>query len=108
MPVDDDLLKQFKTSIGDFNDDFVQDDYYKNFLSQAIADLITDDISESQLNTDIGRATTVLYAEALMNKTDIATNPTISLLRNKLSLLTKGERYITTKGCICIQPNDKY
>ena len=27
-----------------------------------------------------------------MNKTDIATNPTITLLRNKLSDMTKGDR----------------
>lgn len=90
MSVDTELLIQYKNSIGDF--DNTLDEYYTNQLLMAKADLITDDISESVLNTDLGRALTILYAEALMNKTDIATNPTISLLRNKLSLITKGDR----------------
>lgn len=86
MVADDKLLSQFKLSIGDFNGDEL-DIYYKNQLNMAIADLITDDINEKQLNSELGRALTILYAEALMNKTDIATNPTISLLRNKVAMM---------------------
>lgn len=93
MSVSKELLGKYKKSIGDFNSDFVQDDYYINFLEQAMADLITDDISEEQLDSELGQALTILYAKSLMNETDIATNPTISLLRNKLSLLTKGDFY---------------
>lgn len=93
LQVSDELLSQYKTSIGDLNSgDVEQDNYYKNFLLMAKSDLITDDISEDNLDSELGKALTILYAEALMNKTDIATNPTISLLRNKLSLITKGDR----------------
>lgn len=90
--VDASLLANYKRSIGDFNCLSTLDNYYKGFLVTAKADLLTDDISEEVLNSEIGEACVILYAEALMNKTDIATNPTISLLRNKLSLITKGDR----------------
>ena len=93
MLVSEDLLKMFKKSIGDFNATAIMDDYYTNFLNMAIADLENDDISEVQLSTILGQSTICLYAEALMNKTDIATNPTIALLRNKLSDITKGDRF---------------
>ena len=93
LQVSDELLKQYKTSIGDLNSsDTEQDNYYKNFLLMAMSDLITDDIDDKVLNGELGKALTILYAKALMNDTDIATNPTISLLRNKLSLMTKGDR----------------
>ena len=92
IQVSPELLKQFKKSIGDYNDDVIMEDYYNNYLLMAKSDLITDDISIEVLDSELGRALTILYAEALMNKTDIATNPTISLLRNKLSLITKGDR----------------
>lgn len=92
IQVSPELLKQFKRSIGDYNDDVLMEDYYNNYLLMAKSDLITDDISIEVLDSELGRALTILYAEALMNKTDIATNPTISLLRNKLSLITKGDR----------------
>lgn len=92
IQVSPELLKQFKRSIGDYNDDVLMEDYYNNYLLMAKSDLITDDISIEVLDSELGNALTILYAEALMNKTDIATNPTISLLRNKLSLITKGDR----------------
>lgn len=92
ITISNELLAMFKQSIGDFNDNIVQNNYYKTFLTMAYSDLITDDIGKCVLETDIGKALIVLYAEALMNKTDIATNPTITLLRNKLSLMTKGYR----------------
>lgn len=92
MLVSKDLLEMYKKSIGDFNADTIMDNYYTNFLNIAIADLESDDISEDQLSTILGQSTICIYAEALMNKTDIATNPTITLLRNKLSDMTKGDR----------------
>lgn len=92
MLVSEDLLKMYKKSIGDFNATTIMDSYYTNFLNMAIADLESDDISEIQLSTVLGQSAICLYAEALMNKTDIATNPTIALLRNKLSDMTKGDR----------------
>ena len=100
MSVDDSLLKQYKLSIGDFNGNDL-DEYYKNLLLMAISDLESDDISPLQLDSELGRALTILYAEALMNKTDIATNPTISLLRNKLSIMTKGDRNVQHKKTGC-------
>lgn len=99
MLVSSELLAKYKKSIGDCNtDEPLQDEYYTEFLNQAISDLITDDISETQLNSELGQSCIVLYAEALMNKTDIATNPTISLQRNKLSLLSKGDRVDIKEG----------
>ena len=83
------LLAKYKKSIGDFGSG-TPDSYYQNFLEMAISDLESDDISETILHGDLGQTLIVLYAEALMNKTDIATNPTIELLRNKLSIMTKG------------------
>lgn len=91
MVVDSDLLAMYKNSIGDFSGTSL-DSYYTNFLEMAISDLQEDDISEERLSDRLGRMLICLYAEALMNKTDIATNPTIELLRNKLSLLSKGDR----------------
>ena len=90
--ISEELMDMFKKSIGDFNDCELQNEYYRTFLVTAKSDLITDDISPTILDTPLGNALVVLYAEALMDKTDIANNPTISLLRNKLSLMTKGDR----------------
>lgn len=92
MVVSEELLKMYKKSIGDFNATTIMDNYYTTFLNMAIADLESDDISEIQLSSNLGQTALCLYAEALMNKTDIATNPTITLLRNKLSDMTKGDR----------------
>ena len=89
----DALLNKFKVTIGDFQkENNPLDEYYKTFLNRAYADLITDDISEENLNGELGDSLLCLYAEALMNKTDIANNPTINLLKNKLAILTKGDR----------------
>lgn len=87
-----DLLKLYKQSIGDFNEiGNTLDGYYKGWLISAYADLMEDDISEERLNSELGQFLVCLTAEALMNKTDVANNSTITLLKNKLSLLTKGD-----------------
>lgn len=88
--VEPSLIKQYKLSIGDFNGNEL-DSYYKNFLMIAKSDLLTDNIDRKVLDTDLGKALTILYAECLMNKQDIATNPTISLLRNKLAIMTQED-----------------
>lgn len=86
------LLNKYKLSIGDFNkENNPLDEYYKTWISRAFADLIEDDISAERLNSELGHSLICLYAEALMNKTDIANNSTITLLKNKLSILTKGD-----------------
>lgn len=93
MAVSNELLKQFKMSIGDFSDIDELNEYYTNFLEMAKADLISDDISVIQLDSELGKALTILYAKNLMNEKDIATDQTITLLRNKLGTATKGDKY---------------
>ena len=86
------LLVKFKRSIGDMDTGTnPEDEYYKQFILMAYADLVTDDIAEEQLASELGQSLIVLYAEQRMNGVDIATDKTIELLRNKLSIMTKGD-----------------
>ena len=88
------LLARYKRSIGDMdNGNKPEDEYYKPFIEMAYADLSSDDISEAQLESELGQSLIVWYAEQRMNGADIANDKTIELLRNKLSLMTKGEAY---------------
>ena len=94
--ISDDLYKQllakFKLSIGDMDTEIKpEDDYYKQFILMAYADLASDDISEENLASELGQSLIVLYAEQRMNGVDIANDKTIELLRNKLSIMTKGD-----------------
>ena len=50
------------------------------------------DKSEDVLETEVGMAAIVLYAEKLMDKEGIADSPTLNLLKSLLSAQTKGER----------------
>lgn len=101
--ISDDLYKQllakFKQSIGDMDvESTAEDDYYKQFILMAYADLASDDISEEQLESELGQSLIVLYAEQRMNGVDIASDKTIELLRNKLSIMTKGDAIISQNG----------
>ena len=87
------LLAMFKRSIGDLSDSAEMDEYYINLLSQAQAVLQAEDISESVLNTDLGKVAVVFAAQLLMDGKDIANNPTLNLMRISLSAQTKAERY---------------
>lgn len=88
------LLAKFKQSIGDMDiESTAEDGYYKQFIEMAYADLSSDDISQTQLESELGQSLIVWYAEQRMNGVDIANDKTIELLRNKLSLMTKGEAY---------------
>lgn len=88
------LLAKFKQSIGDIDvESTAEDSYYKQFIEMAYADLSSDDISQTQLESELGQSLIVLYAEQRMNGVDIANDKTIELLRNKLSIMTKGEAY---------------
>ncbi len=87
------LLPQFKLTIGDLKPSSDLDDYYLNFLTMAAAGVRKDDISDEVLQTELGNSYIVLYADALINKRDVATDPTLILLRNTLSVQTKGMRY---------------
>lgn len=86
------LLAKFKQSIGDMNvESTAEDGYYKQFILMAYADLSSDDISQAQLESELGQSLIVLYAEQRMNGVDIANDKNIELLRNKLSIMTKGD-----------------
>ena len=87
------LLAMFKKTIGDLSTSTELDDYYKNFITIAKSSLLAEDISEDVLDTEVGMAAIVLYAEKLMDKEGIADNPTLNLLKNLLSAQTKGGRY---------------
>ncbi len=87
------LLPQLKLTLGDLTPSSDLDYYYLNFLTMASAGVRKDDISDEVLKTKLGDSYIVLYAEALINKKDVATDPTLILLRNTLSVQTKGERY---------------
>lgn len=91
--VSDNLLTLFKQSIGDLNiDSNPLDEYYEGWLIKAYAVVLADDISEERADSELGQFLVCLIAEALMNKTDIANNSTITLLKNTLSNQTKGDR----------------
>ena len=96
------LLIKFKKSIGDMDTETnLEDEYYRQFILMAYADLASDDISEEQLKSELGQSLIVLYAEQRMNGVDIANDKTIELLRNKLSIMTKGDDVLdsqTTEG----------
>lgn len=87
------LLAMLKRSIGRLDNGTELDSYYQSKIDTAVADLSTDDISEAALNTDLGRSLIVLYAVKLMNDEDIASDSAIRLMRNKLTSITRGDRY---------------
>lgn len=93
------LLKKFKLSIGDLTPITTTelDEYYTNFLKMAAAQLQSDDISDTVLASELGSTAIVLCAKALMEGADIATDTTLNLIRNTLSVQTKGERYADGK-----------
>ncbi len=89
-----DVMNMFKLTIGDLTKGTAQDAYYQNFIDGAKAYLLSEDIDESVLlSSDLGAVAIVAHAEALMQKRDIANDPTLLLLRNQLSARTKGNRY---------------
>ena len=91
------LLSKLKLSIGDFSTTTDKDTYYFNKIDQAINDLASDDISVAVLESEIGLDTIVVYAINLINDIEnVANSRTLNLLRNKLSILTKGVRYEST------------
>lgn len=89
----EDLLKSLKLSLGDLGDSSELDAYYLHKLMTARNEFLADDISEDVINSDFGKNAVVYYAVLLTKDQDIATNPTLTLLRNKLSAMTKGERF---------------
>lgn len=101
------LLVKFKKSIGDMDiENNPEDEYYRQFIEMAYADLASDDISKVQLESELGQSLIVLYAEQRMNGVDIASDKTIELLRNKLSLMTKGEAYEKDYDYYYVNSND--
>ena len=88
-----DVMTMFKLTIGDLTKGTEQDAYYQNFIDKAKAYLLSEDIDEDVLLTDLGAVALVAHAEAFMQKRDIASDPTLLLLKNQLSARTKGNRY---------------
>lgn len=87
------LLAKFKLAIGDMTPGTELDDYYGEKLATAQEMLAANDISQEVLESDLGMAAIVLWAKCLMNGENIAENKTLQLLRNTLSVQTKGARY---------------
>ena len=76
----DELLAMLKVSVGDLSNDRSLDDYYKNFINQARAFLLSEDIDEDVLDADNSKFATVLCAQILMRGESLADNSTLSLL----------------------------
>lgn len=93
------LLPMFKLSIGDLSPATTTelDEYYLNFLKMGAAEIRSDDISDTILSSELGRSAVVLCAKGFMEGTDISTDQTLNLIRNTLSVQTKGERYADGK-----------
>lgn len=87
------LLAKFKLAIGDMTPGTELDDYYNEKLETAQAMLAANDISDAVLASELGLCAIVLQAQVLMKGENIAENKTLQLLRNTLSVQTKGERY---------------
>ena len=90
----DELLAMLKEAlfIVDMDETSV-DRIYTKALKTAKEDLLSEDISEDRLNSSYGKEVQVFYASLIIDKQDIATNPTLNLMKNKLSIMTKGDRY---------------
>ena len=87
-----DLLQKLKFSRGIIKADDSLDDYYKEAIMSAIAELSSDNVSESVLNSLYGRRAIIYCAGLIMDKKDRATDPTLILMKNTLSNMTDGER----------------
>lgn len=89
----EEMLKKLKLSIGIIRSkDTSLDEFYKQKIEEAEADYLSEDIDEKVLISEFGQNAVVFYAKLLIENADITTNPTIIFLKNKLSILTKGER----------------
>lgn len=87
------LLEKFKLTIGDLTPGAKDlNEYYKNFLAMAAAELRANDISETVLAGELGQCAIVIYAKAKMEGAETAADKNCILLRNTLSMQTKGER----------------
>lgn len=84
------LLDRLKLSIGDYNDTLY--DIYQEYIDQAEADYLSEDISETVLASDIGQTAIIAYAICLIREQDIASNSTLIYFRNKMAGMSKGER----------------
>ena len=95
--IDANFLKEvrelLKKSLGDLNEDANMNSFYDTKITMAYSDLQGEDISETMLTSQLGKTTLVVYATLLIEDKDTATNPSLINLRNKLSDMTKGERY---------------
>lgn len=89
----DGLLDKLKNNRGVMLSDTSMDAFYQEKLDSAIAEFKADDISDSVLSSDYGQVCIVYLACLIIDKMDRASNPTLLLMKNTLSNITKGERY---------------
>lgn len=86
-------LEMLKLSIGDVTPNATElNDYYNNFILQANALLLSNDISQTVLATDLGKSAVVLIAIDLINGKDVSSNKTVNFMINTLTINTKAER----------------
>ena len=89
-----DLLKKFKLNRKELNvTNKKLDEYYQSLLDSAKAELKAEDITEGVLKTEYGQNCIIHCANLMIEGIDRATNPTMTLMKNTLSSMTKGEQY---------------
>ena len=87
------ILDKYKRNIGDLL--FVNnplDDSYTQFLEQAYSYLISNDISDDELQKEDGQACIIMIARNIRNQEDLLDN-SVKALMYILQARTKGERY---------------
>ena len=98
MDISEDLyakvLERLKYRYGDLNKNSELDGtFYDEAIFEAVADMKTEDICKEALESDYGQTAITFAASLIINQMDLATNPTLNLMKNKLSAMTKGEDY---------------
>lgn len=89
-----DLLKKFKLNRKELNvTNSKLDEYYQYLLDSAKAELKAEDITDGVLKTEYGQSCIIYCANLMIEGLDRATNPTMILMKNTLSSMTKGEKY---------------
>lgn len=89
-----DLLKKFKLNRKELSvNNKPIEEYYQSLLNSAKVELKAEDISEEVLKTEYGQNCIIHCANLMIDGIDRATNPTMILMKNTLSSMTKGERY---------------
>lgn len=87
------ILNRLKSERGILVSDTSADAFYNEKITFAISSLLSEDIVDCSLRTDFGKTVIIYYASLLIDGKDIASDATLTLMRNTLSAMAKGERY---------------